>query len=265
MGYDGTVQLHSAQLQDLLTRPAQVVYKDDHRTAVYAVEAADGRVWVVKRFRHPRWLQALKWAVRAHPAQRETRRVRQLKALRLPVTPIVATTMRWSATGGVGYCVLPYMGESVYRLLNRNLLTAPAQRRALAQKLADLTAGLIRHGLIHADYKTSNILLNERGELWLIDTDRVAASRDRQRILNMLATLDETAVRARVSRTERWRFLKALLQQVELGDVRQIVAIITRGSEAKRLVTNVAGGHAQPTATTPQRGPVTTDQAPARV
>lgn len=154
------------------------------------------------------------WLVRMHPAQREARRVRQLQALRLPVVSINGLALRWRGLGGVGYCVSPFMGESVFRQLNRNMLVDAAKRRELAAALAVLTAELLQHGLVHDDYKSSNILRDEAGTLWLIDTDRVARSRDPQRVMAMLRTLDETATRARATRTERWRFASSLAKRM---------------------------------------------------
>jgi tRNA A-37 threonylcarbamoyl transferase component Bud32 len=220
--------LPPTQLHAIINQPAANVYKDDRRTRVVSVRDDAGRHWVVKTFNHhPVW-QAIMWLARCHPAQREARQTRRLATMQLPVTPIAGITMRrrCAGLGGIGYLVSPYIGESVYRQLNRDMIVDRHARRQLAGQLAQLTAKLLERGLIHGDYKASNILVDDHGQLWLIDTDRIASSRSRARLIAMLATLDETAMRARASRAERLRFLAALLERVELGTRRDVVGEI---------------------------------------
>jgi len=193
------------------------VYKNDGRTRVWSVAAPAGTV-MVKRFDRPVWRQRLAALVGLHPGQIEARRTGQMRAAGLPVPPILA---RGSA-GGRRWHAYPYAGKSLLWRLRDGDLANRAARLAAIESLAKLVAAMLEAGWNHRDFKTSNLLIDDAGKVWVIDVGAVAPLvHERNDAVAMLATLDVGARLDKASRADRLRFLRHLAAlRPGLGDVK---------------------------------------------
>ncbi|MEM8739496.1 MAG: lipopolysaccharide kinase InaA family protein [Planctomycetota bacterium] len=201
--------------------PEVRVFKDDRRSRVSLVEGPDGRGWVLKLFKRPALRQRVARWVGQHPAQRELKANRRLAEAGVPVVPIVAS---WVDREGRSWLVTPRVGDSVYHwLMGCELADGGTQRRALTRRLGALTGRLLAMKAEHGDYKSSNILVDDGGELHLIDVGAVTSSKGRPLFaaaLPMLKTLHENLEDAAtyhadpqavaVTRTDRLRFFRAM-------------------------------------------------------
>jgi serine/threonine protein kinase len=215
----------------LLAMPEARVFKDDARSRVWLVQSAGGGSggggYVVKRFEHAALKQKLVRRVGLHPAQREVSWNRRLRDAGLPVVPIAAHGVD---AQGRSWLVTPEAGTSLYHWV----MHAPcaemwaaegylAQRRDLTSQLAVMVGHLLRLRLEHRDFKASNLILDPRGRLHMIDVGAVRGAKGTPLLalaLRMLTTLHANVQDAashhatpslvRVTRAERLRFLRLL-------------------------------------------------------
>ncbi|MEM9295461.1 MAG: lipopolysaccharide kinase InaA family protein [Planctomycetota bacterium] len=124
--------------------------------------AAVPGVVVKQRTDHP-LKQALLWAVKQHPFQREAKSAAHLRSADLPALRIHALFTRPAGPLGLGrvaYLVSEAHPRSAYHhLLDDHPIDHSRRRRELTRRLGALTAQLLQHGVDHRDYKLSNILL----------------------------------------------------------------------------------------------------------
>ncbi len=149
------------------------VYKQDHRSRVWRIEASDGGSFVIKRYEFNPLRQKLGWLIGRHPAQREIRRAAYLSQLGVPVVPIIAHG--WDSKEGASraWLVTPCTGRSLFHLFYHQELSDPDRRGRILDMAGELTGELIRRGLFNRDHKASNILVDSKDRLWLIDTGGV--------------------------------------------------------------------------------------------
>lgn len=183
-----------------------LVLKSGPRRAVHVDLAGDARR-VTKRFR----ARGLPHLLDGRRARAEERALARLAALGLPVPGPVRVAR---GAGGAWLLEMPWVGE---RTLARHLAErggGPA--RADAQRLAELAARLVALGVRHGDPHPHNALVDDRGELWLVDASSVRflappAPGDAARLAEELARLC-APLRELVPARGRARLLAMLLR-----------------------------------------------------
>lgn len=195
------------------------LYKRDRRSRVWRIDIPTGPV-VIKRFEHHPLRQLLAWLLRVHPAQREARAAARLQRAGFPVVPIIARGVQRSTLGCRAWLATPYAGEPILERPHPN-------PRQLAQHVGHLVGRLIASGWFFKDCKTTNILINEAGELHLIDVGSARRRRPTDDPLRMLTLLNETATARAATRTNRLRALRALLTAAPtLGELKPLARTI---------------------------------------
>lgn len=219
-------------------RPAET-FKSDARSRVWRVETPQGPR-VVKRFEHSPLRQRVALWLGLHPAQRELRRNRRLRAAGIAVVPAVDAGVERDGRGVRVWLAFPWRGRSLVHLLRAGALRDLRDRRRAAETLAALTADLIRGGWLNRDHKSSNLLLDDQGAAWLVDAGAVRRAPLPRRMgvplpgaggagERMLALLHATTPRRLVSRPERLRFLWRVVDQApSLGDRRSLARRLMR-------------------------------------
>lgn len=211
-----------------LGAPPSEVFKADGRSRVWRVETAAG-ARVVKRFEHAPWRQRVALWLGAHPAQRELRLNQRLRADGVAVVPALDAGIEPAAGGARVWLAYPCRGRSLVKLLREGALASRGQRRRAAESLAALTAALLRGGWFNRDFKSSNCLIDERGEAWLIDAGSVRRHGGARSAERMLALLHATTPRRLVSAPERLRFLWRVADAApQLGDRRALARRLAR-------------------------------------
>jgi hypothetical protein len=212
-------QTHEPSGAALLAAPAAHVFKSDRRSRVWRVDLGGAGSFVIKRFEYSPTRQRLACLLALHPAQRERRANRKLLAAGVPVLPIVARGCQSDGLGVRCWLATPAARGSLHDLILHDRLGAG--RRGAIESAARLTATLLQRGLTNDDHKASNIVIDERGEAWLIDAGAVRRSRGWRDVSGLLERLDETARHAGATRADRLRFLRAVGKQYSpLADYR---------------------------------------------
>lgn len=208
------------------------VFKEDRRSRVWLVHSASlGRV-AIKRWEYSPWRQRAARLVGLHPGQREWRSNRRLAVLGIAVVPVLAGGVVRGWLGDRYWLATPLWGRSVQRWLTRGRGPTWAARRRGILGLARMADRLLHRGLVFRDLKTSNVIADAGGQVWLIDVGSVRRSVSRGPRLRMLAMLDKTAAGDGATRADRVRFLRALVGAwPELGDVRAAAKAILAARE----------------------------------
>ncbi len=204
-----------------LTGTIKTVYKFDPKRSNVWLEVDGDRQYVVKRFESSPAKQQFLRCLQIHPGQCEIKQHRQLERLGIPVVPIEKQV--WQA--GKLCLITPVMGQSLDRAAQAGQFDQPAARHALAKALGQLTALLLSKQLFFRDLKCSNILMDEAGQLRLIDAGsirKVSAAQLPDCLKRMTRLLEKTAMEAAgqspcpftLSKTDRLRFAKSVLANV---------------------------------------------------
>lgn len=202
--------------------PPSWVFKQDRRSRVWQVETPEGPV-VVKRFQYSPTRQFLAALLGVHPGQRELKANEELRGKGFPVVPIIAHGKERSALGTRFWLVTPRIGSSVLRLYHEGDLEDPRRRKLVIDGVAAVTAELIQHGYYNRDLKTSNILVEPRGKVWLIDVGATKKATGRPQTLRMLAMLNKTLAMQEIPPQERMYLLNAIRTRCEfLGPLEQL-------------------------------------------
>lgn len=185
------------------------------------------RVWragpqVVKRYEHPRWKQALTRRLGIHPAQKEKEWSAKLATAGIPTVPIVDSGVD---EAGRSWLATPFWGPSLHDALAAGRLNEPALRHRVTREVGVITGRILYQRIRNRDHKASNLVLGENfDDVRLLDTPGFRGARGIPLVmmaLPMLKTLLETLnaaasqapdpAAARLTRTDRMRFFKALL------------------------------------------------------
>lgn len=214
--HDGMAQTTAAHARRLARRslaqaaldgPAVTTFKADDRSRVWLVRTPAGAETVVKEFEHSPLKQRLSLLLGRHPVQRELRGRALLAAADVPAVPVLdAGWEPWCrGLGAAAWLATPLMGQSLARLLADSAAHDP-RREAWMDAAADLAKRLIAAGLLLKDFKPSNIIIDNAGSPWLIDTVAVFPSRDADRVGRMLAVMDRALAREGVEHVlrDRW-------------------------------------------------------------
>jgi serine/threonine protein kinase len=205
------------------------VFKSDRRSRVWLVDrpqTAGGPV-VYKRFEYAPWRQALAALLKNHPAQNELIQNQALRAVGLPVVPIIDHGIDRVRTGRKFWLCTPYRGENLRQYIHNNRVTTRQQRLRVIRFLAHMTADLIQRGYFFRDLKPSNIIVDETGRTWLIDVGSARPSRQPEHAIRMLRHLAKETAKEGVSRTDQWRFLHDVVNRCgQWGTLREVVAMV---------------------------------------
>lgn len=210
--------------------PPTWVFKQDRRSRVWQIDPpGHGRALVVKEFLHNPLQQVLAAWLGVHPGQRELKANADLKEKGVAVVPILAHGMRWGGFGRRFWLVTPYVGKSIRQLAREGDLENPRVRKHVIDAIALLTAGLIQRGLWNRDHKISNILMDPRGRVWLIDAGAVRPAKGRPDTLRMLAMLLKTLAAEEIPPAERAYCLDVIRSRCEfLGPLKQLAEDVDR-------------------------------------
>ncbi len=204
------------------TAPPTWVFKQDRRSRVWQVEGPDGPL-VVKRYEHFPLKQLLASMVGNHPAQKEARMSKELREKGVSAAPILAEGVQWSGVGIKRWLILPVIGKSLHQMGREGDLVSPVARKRIVHGIADLTAQLIEREYYHRDHKLSNILMDAKGLLWLVDVGAVRRAKKRAHMLRMLAILLKTMAKEDIPAPERFYCLQRIQGQCPfLGDPRKL-------------------------------------------
>lgn len=202
------------------------VFKSDRRSHVWLARHPDLGKVVVKRFEYAPWRQRLGAWIALHPAQRERRMNRRLASTGVAVVPIIRHGTQRSWHGIRVWLMTPLWGKSLQRRLTQGGGVAWPVRRRIVTGIIDIIDRLLRRGLVFRDLKTSNIVADGEGQVWLIDVGGVRR-RSESRILAMLAMLDQTAARDGATRSDRLRVLRRIAKlHPDLGHWRDLAAAV---------------------------------------
>lgn len=211
--------------------PPTWVFKQDRRSRVWQIDSPEGPL-VVKRFLHNPPRQLIASILGTHPAQREKKVTGELAAKGLPVVPILASGRTMHPFGAMLWLVTPFVGKSVQRMYLEGDLEDPRRRKLVIDQMAALASELIQHGYYNRDLKTSNLLLDGRGKMWMIDAGATRRAKGRPQTLRMLAMLNKTLAMQEIPPQERMYLLNAIRTRCEfLGPLEQLA----RDVEAVRL------------------------------
>ena len=172
--------------------PELATLKRDHRTHVYLADPGPDPVLgsdgpgtppnpataslVVKRYLTAPWRQALNWALRRHPVQREARAIRRLAHAGFPVVPCLGLGIEPRPLGGVAWLVTPYVGPTLTAAVAApgscavsshgysidhaaGAAPTPIDPIAACQAAVDLARRLAHAGWLHRDFKAGNLLI----------------------------------------------------------------------------------------------------------
>ncbi|NQV82092.1 MAG: hypothetical protein HQ495_16160 [Alphaproteobacteria bacterium] len=188
-----------------LDGPAIETFKADARSRVWRVNR-DGVDLVVKRFEYSPWRQAFGRMLGIHPAQLELAAQRTLEAAGVRVI----TTIDCGMDKGRAWLATPAVGTSLQRALASNR----DDHAALMDAAATLTLALIEAGFTFKDLKPSNILIDNRGDAWLIDVGSVKNTTSRKAVRRMLEVMRRVLARDRVASDLIERFCDATTARI---------------------------------------------------
>ena len=192
---------HPLPWSKLLAVSPHTIYKQDSRSFVWLVhDASLPGPLVIKRFDHNPLRQKLAWAIGTHPGQREADNARRLRKAGLPVVDVVGT---YAQPVGFGRCKVhvatAYQGLSFQQLKRDGKLpSSQVEVETLLTAVGAIAADMLECGWIFRDFKTANIVVDEKYKPWLIDVG--SAKRGKpcingcggQRAWRMLRMLDHT-------------------------------------------------------------------------
>jgi tRNA A-37 threonylcarbamoyl transferase component Bud32 len=146
---------------------------------------------------------------------------------------------------------MPDHGQSVFKCIRRGELAADATRRHdVARQIGRINGMLLAHGYFNRDAKVSNMVVDDKGVVRMIDAGgcrRIGRRSAPDQTLRMLRTLDRSAIAAgrkhgtrsaMITRSDRIRVLEAMLldRDDRAEGVRSFVGRMaeaaTRGSSA---------------------------------
>ena len=183
------------------------VYKQDARSRVWRVELATLGPVVVKRFEYTPSRQRVSLIVGTHPGQHELKRNRQLAAAGVPVVPILDAGEERAGLGGRAWLATPLIGTSMQRAITDPATTA-SQLELLIDQAATLTRQLLDAGYTFKDLKPSNIVLDDAGQMHLIDVGCAKPDTSKKQTTRMLAVMDRVLKRDGLDRELRERYRK---------------------------------------------------------
>ncbi len=200
-----------------LDLPEGEVLKEDGRSRVW--RAGD---LVVKRYRHPRWKQALTRGLGIHPAQLEAGWSQKLAIAGVPTVPVVASGVD---AAGRSWVATPFAGPSLHDALAAGRLNDPPTRHRVTRDAGVLTGRILYQRIRNRDHKASNLVLGENlDDVRILDTPGFKGARgiplvmmSLPMLLTLLRTLNAAASQApdpaaaRITRTDRMRFYRAML------------------------------------------------------
>lgn len=208
--------------------PPTWVFKQDRRSRVWQIDgppSPTGRPadpLVVKQFLHSPLEQMVAAWLGRHPGQREVKANAELREKGIPVVPILAHGKR-GLIGCRYWIVTPYVGKSVHQMGREGDLEDPRRRKHVVDSIAALTSELIVRAYWNRDHKASNMLMDPRGRLWLIDVGAVRPAKNRQHTLRMLAMLLKTLAAEEIPPAERLYLLDVIRSRCEfLGPLDQL-------------------------------------------
>jgi tRNA A-37 threonylcarbamoyl transferase component Bud32 len=114
------------------------------------------------------------------------------------------------------------------------------RREAFVDAFAGFMASLYFRGIIHRDFKTCNIMVQEMANSWhfgLVDMDDVRLDKKigRGRLVKGLVQM-HTSTPLFMERRERMRFLSCYLQSIGRADIGEIIKEVIKGSKGRKLV-----------------------------
>lgn len=210
-----------------LHAPPAWVFKQDRRSRVWQVETDAGPL-VYKRFQYSPTRQLFAKLLGVHPGQRELAAAEQLRGMGFPVVPILAHGTQKSPLGVMFWLVTPYIGHSVQEMGKQAELEHPKQRKHVIDHIAVLTAELILRGWYNRDHKTSNLLFDKHGKIWMIDVGGAQpAKKGRPQTLRMLAMLNKTLAKDEIPPAERQYLFDMIRQRCDfLGPLDKLLVDI---------------------------------------
>ena len=215
-------------MSDAQTNPlswhCEFTYKNDARSRVWLARDEQGARWVIKMFKHASWRQRLGLWFGLHPGKREKQVHERLARAGVNVLPIECDgEQRVGVLGCHYWSMTRYVGMSAYHwVLYGMAADQPRERHILTRNLAKLAASLLCRGLVHADHKASNILLESGNvqKLRLIDAGsvrrRIRSSEAKNMFELLHANLHHAVVhsinprKSKVTRTDRLRYWRTL-------------------------------------------------------
>lgn len=200
-------------------RYAQAIYKQDRRSKVWLAPSTgdDPEAVVIKRFEYSPIRQRLAKMFGVHPAQREARVNRWLASKGIAVVPIIASGCQRVGLGGKLWLATPKRGRSLQCLLREDLPLSGPLRQAVIESVGRLAGQLLGAGVFFKDLKTSNILIDEAGQAWLIDVGSARPMVLYGRADRMLAMLEKTAAQDGTAVADRVRCLRVICRQAGRG------------------------------------------------
>jgi tRNA A-37 threonylcarbamoyl transferase component Bud32 len=196
-------------------RSAETIYKQDRRSKVWLTPSTDHdrEAVVVKRFEYSPTRQLLAKLLGVHPGQRELRANRWLAAKGIAVVPIIANGCQRAGRGGKLWLVTPKRGKSLQSLLREDPPLSRPLRQTVIESVGRLAGQLLRAGVFFKDLKTSNILIDETGQAWLIDVGSARPMGLSGRADRMLAMLEKTAAQDGAKAADRLRCLRIIARE----------------------------------------------------
>ena len=238
------------RLIDTLVSPsAKIVrtFKDDRRSLVRQVEA-DGRLWVVKRYRGSPWKTRWYHLVQKTPAWREWHYGRMLRRAEIRVVDPLSLVHQGQFGNWSQSLITPYLnGPSLHHWIKQSPalesldLHQRHQRLAVAHGLGHQIGRISAAGYMNRDHKASNVIIDaacEQGEEpILIDPARIKRRRSDHQVYLMLAMLIRSVRRAGpTTGRERLAVLRGLFEANGLcpngpGRLRTAAACVERINE----------------------------------
>ncbi len=214
-------------LEKLLTAestPIQTLKDDPNRSVVRHV-AVDGRHFVIKRYRVPRWKTWLLYRLRQSPNWREWYGALRLVRAHRRVSAPLAIVHQPARGREAQVLILPYIeGRALDRMIQDGSANHPwresyrHKRLDLARIIGTQIGRLLTVGIVNRDHKLSNLIMDracqEHGdEPVIIDPLGLRRRRSNQQVYRMLAMLLRTSARAGpVTTRECMTCLKAVLK-----------------------------------------------------
>src|SRR5262249_4831687 len=128
-----------------------------------------------------------------------------LRRFRIDAAPIVAYGHQRAGLGCRAWLATPVLGRSLFQRL-RDDDFAGATRESVCRAAARLTVGLAEMEFFNRDHKPSNIIVDDTGRPWLIDTGSVRQG-PHPDLDAMLRLLDEIIAIGKAREQDRTWFL----------------------------------------------------------
>jgi tRNA A-37 threonylcarbamoyl transferase component Bud32 len=181
-----------------------------------AVSAQDGLV--LKRYNFRKWRNLFKDLVRGSKARRCFFRALHLETAGIPTArPLAFAEQRCGGVPLRSYLLMEEIPQAA------SLFAWRGDKRRAIQSLARLIARLHDAGFTHQDLKEGNLLLDGRGEAFLVDLDGLRYVRrveDKWAVADLARLAQAAAGQSRATRTDHVRFLQAYCRMRRRGDWR---------------------------------------------